>query len=347
MFYTTLESMLARFDEKSRKMRADLSSPSSFLSWQKAAREKLSSLLGLTEISFSDKSPMLIGEKTIEGGIRMEKWLMETEPMVKMPFYLLVPPTADSSTPVFITAPGHMGGGKESLVGNRENEIVAEKIDFYGYDYALYLAKNSYVSLAFDPRGFGERREVWEQDDKTILSSSCREIANMAQSLGLTLCGLLVHDIISIFNLLEEWNRFGEIRALGFSGGGLQTLYASAIDDRIKMSVISGYFYGFKDALLSLAANCSCNYIPSLHLNFDVQDIASLIAPRPLVIQSARGDHLAGKRGLSNVLEPMAELNYAYSLLSSLDKLSHHIVDGPHHFEKNGILEEIEKVCLP
>ena len=345
MFYTTLESMLARFDRESRSMRVDLSSADAFRSWQHKARVKLTSLLGLERISFSDNPPILLEEKTIEGGIKMEKWLMETEPMVKMPCYLLIPPTAHASTPVYIAAPGHLGGGKESLVGNRENESVAEKIDFYSYDYALFLAKNSYVSLAFDPRGFGERREVWEQGEDQILSSSCREIAHMAESLGLTLCGLLVHDIMAIVNILEKWNRFGEIRALGFSGGGLQTLYASAIDERIKMGVVSGYFYGFKDALLSLAANCSCNYIPSLYLYFDIQDIASMIAPRPLVIQSARNDHLSGERGLVNVLEPMAELNYAYSLLDSFDKISHHVVDGPHHFEKIGIIEEIEKVC--
>ena len=43
--------------------------------------------------------------------------------------------------------------------------------------------------------------------------------------------------------------------------------------------------------------NCSCNFVPSLFLHFDVADIAGLVAPRPLVIQSAREDHLAGEKG--------------------------------------------------
>lgn len=337
--------MKCRFDEKKRGMRVDVSSSSAFFEWQEKARKKLISLLALDGISFSDNPPILLEKKNINGGIIREKWLMETEPGVKMPFYILIPSSSTSSTPIYLAAPGHLGGGMESLVGIRDNKSVAEKIDFYSYDYALYLAENGYVALAFEPRGFGERREVWEQGDEEILSCSCRELSHMAQSLGLTLCGLLVHDIIAVVDLLTKWNRFGEIRALGFSGGGLQTLYASAVDPRIKMSVISGYFYGFKDSLLEMAANCSCNYIPSLYLYFDVQDIASLIAPRPLVIQSAKGDHLSGKRGMDNVLEPMGELRSVYNLLGASDKLSHHIVEGSHHFEKKGMMEEIHRVC--
>ena len=90
----------------------------------------------------------------------------------------------------------------------------------------------------------------------------------------------------------------------------------------------------------------SCNFVPSLFLHFDVADIAGLVAPRPLVIQSAREDHLAGERGLENVLEPMEELKKVYSLLGAENRICHHIVGGPHHFEKEGIMEAIDSVCL-
>ena len=92
--------------------------------------------------------------------------------------------------------------------------------------------------------------------------------------------------------------------------------------------------------------NCSCNFVPSLFLHFDVADITGLVAPRPLVIQSAREDHLAGERGLENVLEPMEELKKVYSLLGAENRICHHIVGGPHHFEKEGIMGAIDSVCL-
>ena len=323
----------------------DLSNKDNFLSWQKDARKKLSDLLALDSIPSIDSHPYLLESKEIEVGIIREKWVLETAPNLFMPFYILIPSTEQESTPVYITAPGHLGGGKDALVGIKENPLVEEKIDFYGYDYALTLTEMGYVTVAFDPVGFGERREKGKEGEENILLSSCYEISHMAESLGLTLCGLQVHEILALVNMLETWGRWGEIRCLGFSGGGLQTLYASAIDERIKLSFISGYFYGFYDSLLKLNGNCSCNYIPSLYLYFDIADIAALIAPRPLVIQSGRDDHLAGERGLVNVLEPMSELKSVYSLLNAENQLYHQIVEGPHHFEKQGLIEVMERVC--
>ena len=219
-------------------------------------------------------------------------------------------------------------------------------IDHYGYDYALFLAERGNVAVAFDPRGFGERRERSEWGEENILSSSCYGLAHMAESLGLTLIGLLTFDAMRIIDYLEERKEWGEIRAIGFSGGGMQTLYLAALDERVKAAVISGYFYGLKDSFVRLNTNCFCNFVPSLFLHFDVADIAGLVAPRPLVIQSAREDHLAGERGLENVLEPMEELKKVYSLLGAENRICHHIVGGPHHFEKEGIMEAIDSVCL-
>ena len=64
------------------------------------------------------------------------------------------------------------------------------------------------------------------------------------------------------------------------------------------------------------------------------------------MIQSAREDHLAGERGLENVLKPMEELKKVYSLLGAENRICHHIVGGPYHFEKEGIMEAIDSVCL-
>ena len=346
MYYTTKESMDARFDRLGRQYKMDVSSSSSFLSWQQSAREKLRALLCIDKLEACPHDSVLLESTRISDSITKEKWLITTEESVQMPFYILVPDSASQKTPVYITAPGHLGGGKESLVGNRDNPLISEKIDFYSYDYALFLAEHGNVAIAFDPRGYGERREKENQGEENILSSSCFQLAHMAESLGLTLPGLLVFDMMRLIDFIEERNEWGEVRVLGFSGGGLQSLYLTALDDRVKLAFISGYFYGFKEALLDMSANCSCNYIPSLYLYFDIADIAALIAPRPLVIQSAIHDHLAGKSGIHNVIKPMSELKNAYSVLNADAKLFHHIVDDGHHFEKKGAMEAIESVCL-
>ena len=106
------------------------------------------------------------------------------------------------------------------------------------------------------------------------------------------------------------------------------------------------FYYGFYDSLLKLNANCSCNYIPSLYLYFYIADIAAMIEPRPIIVQSGKGDHLAGERGIQNVLEPMKELESVYSLFGKKNRLYHQIVPGLHHFEKDGLIESMERVCI-
>ena len=59
-------------------------------------------------------------------------------------------------------------------------------------------------------------------------------------------------------------------------------VYFSNMLGSILTAAISGYMYGYRDALLTLNNNCSCNYVTHLWEHLDMGDIASLIAPRPL-----------------------------------------------------------------
>lgn len=344
MFYTCEDSMLSRFDRFSRRDRFPLTAPAEFYSWQKKARHTLSSLLGLELLELCTASPAVTSVRTREDGILEENILIHVEKDVLMPVTILIPKDASRETRVFITPPGHLGGGKASLIGDRSNSEVARMIDFYNYDYALRLARDGYVAVAFDPRGFGERREKSEQGDDNILSSSCFGIAHMAESLGFTLMGLLVWDIMRLVDYIEARNEWGCISMLGFSGGGMQTLYTAALDERVSLAFISGYFYGFKDSFIRLNRNCSCNFVPGLFLHFDVQDIAAMIAPRSIVIQSGEEDHLAGERGMDNVREPYAELEKLYSMLGYSNRICLDIVPGGHHFDSSHYLDCIKAV---
>ena len=128
---------------------------------------------------------------------------------------------------------------------------------------------------------------------------------------------------------LEDYSKpVGEL--VGFSGGGMQTLWLSALDDRIGFCAISGYMYGYLDSLLKLNGNCSCNYVPGLWLHADMGDIGALIAPRPVMIQSCREDHLNGERGLSNVLEQVEIMREAYRLFGLEDRILHDVREGDH-----------------
>lgn len=128
------------------------------------------------------------------------------------------------------------------------------------------------------------------------------------------------------------WNP-ERIIAFGFSGGAMQSLYLSALDERIHATFLSGYMYGFRDSLLQMNRNCSCNYVPHLMEHFDMGDIASLIAPRRLMIQSCREDRLAGTRGLTNVQEQVDILRANYAVTGIAEHVQQDIEDGPHHLD--------------
>lgn len=137
------------------------------------------------------------------------------------------------------------------------------------------------------------------------------------------------------------WNP-ERIIAFGFSGGAMQSLYLSALDERVHATFLSGYMYGFRDSLLRMNRNCSCNYVPHLMEHFDMGDIASLIAPRRLMIQSCREDRLAGVRGLTNVQEQVDIIRANYAVTGNAEHVQQDIEDGPHHLDTRH-LQDIAK----
>ena len=61
----------------------------------------------------------------------------------------------------------------------------------------------------------------------------------------------------------------------------------------------------------------------------DICDLGSMIAPRPLLIESGNEDKLNGKRKLNNVFEQVFETRKAYDLFEN-QNFVHTIFDGGH-----------------
>ena len=335
--YGSLSSMLRKFDRFARQDCFRGQSVEEFEEWREKTRGLLSGLLGLEKMEECDLHPITMEEAvTLPDGIRREHIRIQTEPDIWMTMYLLIPADADPNTRLFLCPPGHNGAGKYTVAGLGEYGAIKEKIEQYQYDYGMQLAKKGFVAVCPDCRGFGERREaVADVKDPVLgLKGDCYWLAHMGEPLGIPAAGMLVWDLMRLIDYLElrnEWDT-EHIGCLGFSGGGMQTLYLAALDERIQYAVISGYMYGFRDALLTLNRNCSCNYIPHLWEHLDMGDIASLIAPRPLVIQSCRQDRLNGPRGIVNAVEQAAVIEKAYRLCHAEKLPLHDICEGGHQW---------------
>lgn len=318
-------------------------------SWCDGARARLRDILGLSLMASVPLEARELESATRWGSITLEHLLLRVEADVWMPFYLLCPDCPlkgpDGRALCYIAPHGHQGAGAASVAGLMGVPALDDAVRMFNYDYGLRLAQLGYVVACPDARGWGARRDWKGQGDaeRLYLRGTCLNQARMAEPLGLSLAGLNTWDLMRLIDYLESRGDIcmQSLGCFGFSGGGLQTLYLAALDERVSKAFISGYLYGVDDSLLHLNGNCSCNYVPGLWRLFDMGDIASLIAPRPLVVQSCADDHLNGARGLDNVEDQLKIVRSAYELLESGGKLLHEVCPGEHHLGVFHLEEEL------
>ena len=204
---------------------------------------------------------------------------IHTEPGVVMPLYALLPDDlkAGERRPVVIAPHGHGSGGKNMTAGRRDIPAVADAIDKYNGAYAERFAQAGLIVFAPDARAFGERREPVGQanDEDSFMRSTCTPLNNAAISLGQTVTGMWTWDLMRLVDyvLTRDDCDPSRIACAGLSGGGLQTLWLAAMDDRVCAAVVSGYFYGNRDSLLDINDNCGCNFVPGLWQAVDMGDL--------------------------------------------------------------------------
>ncbi|MCM1101814.1 MAG: alpha/beta hydrolase family protein [Clostridium sp.] len=347
-FYGSLQGMLKKFDRYARQDAFRGEGLAEFETWKKRTRDTLRELLGMKYMENCSLDARLEETVTLDGGIVREKVLIQVEPDTWMPMYILIPPyTGEGKRQCFLALPGHQGAGKYSVAGCYEIPAVMDKIKFFNYDYGMQLARRGYVALCPDCRGFGERRDEYMQtpgDETAFLRSSCFQLAHMAEPMGETVAGMCTWDAMRLIDYVYERGEWDTdtLGVVGFSGGGMQALWLAALDERVRQCIISGYLYGYKDSLMILNNNCNCNYVPHLWEHYDMGDIASLIAPRPVAFQSCRADHLNGPRGLDNVYEQIEIVRAAYDLYGVKAYPIHDIREGGHCWH-----EEVLDEALP
>lgn len=345
-FHTLEEFYINYYDKNSRKMKFTGSTEDELVEWQKTARAKLFETTGLsalrayfTELGFSGFETE-IAEEVIKDGFIRRKVYLKIENDITVPLYLFVPENMnpDVKYPVILAPHGHGSNGKESPAGIRDNPKVAESIDIHDYNYGEYYAKRDCIVFCPDAPGFGEMREANIQSDDCVMNSSCEILNHILIPLGLSVNAIWTYCLMRIIDYAMTMpNADAErIYCLGLSGGGLQTLYLAACDERVKKAVTSGYFYGVKQALVYGAGNCSCNFSYEMWVNFDMGDIACLIFPRWFKVETGDIDPLNGMDGLDNVRSQIDIVRRAYALAGLENRVVHSICPGPHKWYGTG-----------
>jgi dienelactone hydrolase len=339
-FYTATEHFARRFDKEGRQLAFRGRTRQDAVAWQRKLRARLIRILGVDTMQLPRRpQPQLQGREDC-GNYWREDWTVFTAPDVQATFYLLLPKNLRprERRPAVLCPHGHSSGGRFSPAGRRDIEAIRKQIEVFNYDYAVQMVARGFITLAPDARGFGQRREQAMQSDKLnpdlFINGSCHLLALMGHPQGQTVAGMWAWDLMRLVDYLQTRPEVDpdRIGSAGLSGGGLQTLYFAALDQRVKAAVISGYFYGVKESLIRQASHCDCNNVSHLWKYADMGDIGGLIAPRALFIETGDQDPLNGASGLANVNSQVGYSRKVYRALGAGDQLAHHVFPGEHRW---------------
>jgi dienelactone hydrolase len=316
-----------------RRLRFDARTRNEAEKWQKALRSKLTELVGGFPTRRQPLRPITLETRTFPGYTR-EKIVFDSQPGVSVLAYLLLPEKARRPAAVMICVPGH-GRGVDDIVGI--DEKGGERTDKAGYqhDFAIQAAEAGMAAMAIEPMGFGCRRDPINAG-QGLSRKACDPVAGGALLVGQTMIGWRVWDVMRTLDYIASRSELDQSRVgcMGISGGGTVTVFSTALDPRIRVALVSGYLNTFRDSVGSLA-HCIDNYVPGILHWAEMHDLAGLIAPRPLFVESGEKDNIFPIRAS---IESFAEVQKIYSVFGASEQVEQEVFPGEHSFwGKRGI----------
>lgn len=113
-------------------------------------------------------------------------------------------------------------------------------------------------------------------------------IYRMAYQLGRHIIGYEVQKVLSLVDWMSSFDE--PIGVMGYGEGGLIAFHSAAIDERIHATVVSGYFQSREEVWREPIYRNVWGQIQE----FGDSEIASLIAPRSLIVEASRGSEVIG-----------------------------------------------------
>ncbi len=296
--------------------------------WREKALPRYRELLGC----FPTRVPLeaAVESSVKDGDLIRERVVFNSEKMMAVPCQVLRPKgmAADGSNAAILCSHGHGPYGKDPVAGIRSSQDHVDNIRANNYNYGEQLARAGFLTLSPDLRVFGERRDGI---DPFPGRDPCNVNFVKGALLGLYPLTLNIWDMMRCIDYLEtrpevDGNRIG---MMGLSQGGTMTTFTAAIEPRIKAADIIGYVNPWHEFGIKRANFCGSQIVPQIHRYFDTDDIAGLIAPRPLLLEMGIYDKCFFIQDLLTGYEGVKRI---YEAAGSDEHLWIDIHSGPHAF---------------
>ncbi len=305
--------------------------------WQRSLRAKVLELVGGFPEKRSPLQPQTLEVRDFPG-YRREKFVFQSRPDLTVLGYLLAPKDAEPPYAPVIALPGH-GRGVDDLVGiDRKGRDRTVKVD-YQYDYAVQVVEHGMAAVAIEPIGFGCRRDPRERDGPArngLDQFACYPWASAALLFGQTTMGWRVYDVSRTIDWIETRKELDPARVgcMGISNGGECTIWAAAIETRIRAAFASGSLNTFRDSIMSYIHCIDC-YVPGILNWAEMYDVAGLTAPRAFFAESGEKDVIFPTSGSRASFERVKRI---YEVFGAGALAEQEVFDGPHRFRgKRGL----------
>lgn len=281
--------------------------PASLAQWQARKtllRQQILSAAGLMPLPAKTPLRPLVTGKLDRDGYTIEKVALETRPGYWLGGNLYRPKGKSGKFPAILHPHGHW------TYGRLENQPLCSTPTL-----AINLARHGFVVFAYDMVGYNDTAQ-------TPHDFSTPEY----QLWGFTPLGLQLWNSIRALDYLASLPDVdpAKLGVTGASGGGTQDFLLTAVDDRVAVSapvnMVSGIMQG----------GCVCENAPGLRIGTNNIEIASMAAPRPMLMVAATGDWT---RNVPK--EEFPAVRSLYALYGKADAVENVQFNAPHNYNKD------------
>ena len=245
--------------------------------WQQHRRAFFLNQLG----GFPDRSPLnpkITGQLTIDD-YRIEKLYFESQPDLHVTATLYLP-QGEGPFAAVLHPTGHSASAKNRTLYQQASIVIV---------------KGGCAVLCYDPIGQGERCQLFNSDGKPYASTHQHTLINQASHLlGSNIARTMIWDGMRAIDYLQSRSDIlaDKIGCMGISGGGTNTSYLMALDDRITAAAPGCYLTGFRSLLTTIGPqDAEQNIHGQIAFGMDHADYVLMRLPKPTLIMAATHDY--------------------------------------------------------
>ncbi|MCA9270234.1 MAG: acetylxylan esterase [Planctomycetales bacterium] len=253
-------------------------------------------------------------------GFVIEKILFESRPHHYVTGALFLPDAKKFPPPypAALVVCGHSANGKA----------------YDGYQRATaLLALNGVAGFIIDPIGQGERAQLLDAAGQRVVKGSTDEhslIGHGAALLGRNTASYEIWDGMRAIDYLvgrPDVDASRGVGCMGNSGGGTQTAYLMALDDRIACASPSCYITSFERLLHTIGPqDAEQNIFGQVQQGMNHADYVVLRAPRPTLMCVATNDFFS----IDGAWDSFRQAKRIYTRLGRPERIDLAEFDGPH-----------------